>query len=211
MHLVYLSSLVLASSLMAQDSLPLVTEVDSARLSEHLQALQRGLTGVKTPLTEAIDRAIREVKASKPGTDNLELAVQKILDPQCLAGVSINPESRVKAARGPLAADLTLGQSGYWLIKVHNDAGVTHPLGVAGPGLFPSKPNEPGSWLEAEVVAPPPLQRKLSGLKVEYVLLKLTAKESGKREATLRFDVGQGTQDLGFRAEVPILFTVRTR
>ena len=32
---------------------------------------------------------------------------------------------------------------------------------------------------------------------------------AGKREATVGFDIGQGTQDLGFRAEVPILFTVR--
>ena len=30
------------------------------------------------------------------------------------------------------------------------------------------------------------------------------------REATLRFDVGQGSQDLGFRGEVPVLFTVAT-
>jgi hypothetical protein len=37
----------------------------------------------------------------------------------------------------------------------------------------------------------------------------LTALEAGKREATLNFDVGQGTQDLGFRAEVPILFHVK--
>jgi hypothetical protein len=41
------------------------------------------------------------------------------------------------------------------------------------------------------------------------VILRLRSSEAGKREATLQFDVGQGTQDLGFRAEVPILFTVR--
>ena len=33
--------------------------------------------------------------------------------------------------------------------------------------------------------------------------------EAGRREATIAFDVGQGTQDLGFRAEVPVLFTVK--
>ena len=33
--------------------------------------------------------------------------------------------------------------------------------------------------------------------------------EAGKREATLGFDVGQGTQDLGFRGECPVLFDVR--
>ena len=51
--------------------------------------------------------------------------------------------------------------------------------------------------------------KTLSGARLEYVPLRLTPHESGKREATLKFDVGQGTQDLGFRAEVPVLFTVR--
>ena len=48
----------------------------------------------------------------------------------------------------------------------------------------------------------------LGGQKLEYAVLTLRAEESGKREATLKFDAGQGTQDLGFRAEVPILFRV---
>src|SRR5258707_2477582 len=49
----------------------------------------------------------------------------------------------------------------------------------------------------------------LSGLKVEYAIGLLYSNEAGKREATIAFDVGQGTQDLGFRGEVPILFDVR--
>jgi hypothetical protein len=44
---------------------------------------------------------------------------------------------------------------------------------------------------------------------VEYVLLRLRPREAGKREATLHFDVGQGSQALGFCAEVPILFTIK--
>ena len=49
----------------------------------------------------------------------------------------------------------------------------------------------------------------LSGLKVEYALALLYSGEAGQREATIGFDVGQGTQDLGFRGEVPVLFDVR--
>ena len=33
--------------------------------------------------------------------------------------------------------------------------------------------------------------------------------QAGKREAVISFDVGQGTQDLGFRSEVPVLFDIR--
>ena len=60
-----------------------------------------------------------------------------------------------------------------------------------------------------QLVAPAPLGKALSGAKVEYVLMRLRPRETGKREATLHFDAGQGSQDLGFRAEVPILFTVK--
>jgi hypothetical protein len=132
-----------------------------------------------------------------------------LLDWQCLAGVHINPQSRVKAARGPLAAQLRRDRPALVLVKVHNEAGVTAALAVSGPQLRSTTAAGPDQWLEAGVVTAEPLAKKLSGGKVDYVLLRLTARQAGKREATLQFDVGQGTQDLGFRAEVPILFTVR--
>ena len=52
------------------------------------------------------------------------------------------------------------------------------------------------------------MKAHLSGLDLEYRVLQLYAKEAGKREAKLAFDVGQGSQDLGFRNEVDILFTI---
>jgi hypothetical protein len=137
--------------------------------------------------------------------------VRKLLDAHCLVGVSINAESRVKARRGPAGASLVRGQARTVLVRIHNEAGVTHALGVAGPGLVRPGKKDPDRWLEAAVLAPAPLKAALSGRRLEYRILRLTARQAGKREATLRFDVGQGTQDLGFRAEVPILFTVRTR
>ena len=54
-----------------------------------------------------------------------------------------------------------------------------------------------------------PMTPTLSGLAVEYALALVYSSESGQREATIGFDVGQGTQDLGFRGELPVLFQVR--
>jgi hypothetical protein len=51
-----------------------------------------------------------------------------------------------------------------------------------------------------------PLNRALSGLKLEYRIVQIFSRDVGSREATLSFDVGQGTQDLGFRSDVNILF-----
>ena len=64
-------------------------------------------------------------------------------------------------------------------------------------------------FLDLEMFTSPPMTATLSGLEVEYALALIYSGEAGRREATIVFEVGQGTQDLGFRAEVPVLFTVK--
>jgi hypothetical protein len=51
-----------------------------------------------------------------------------------------------------------------------------------------------------------PLRPTLSGLGVEYRIIQLYSRDDGQREARIAFDVGQGTQDLGFRNEIDLLF-----
>ena len=64
-------------------------------------------------------------------------------------------------------------------------------------------------WLDLEMHDSAPLTPKLSGAPLEYRILSLYSRDSGPREATLAFDVGQGTQDLAFRAEIALLFECR--
>ncbi len=54
--------------------------------------------------------------------------IQEVLDPLCLAGVSVNPESRVKVQTGPAAKELVEQGWRVFLVKVHNEAGVTAAL-----------------------------------------------------------------------------------
>jgi hypothetical protein len=49
----------------------------------------------------------------------------------------------------------------------------------------------------------------LSGLAAEYALALIYSSEAGLREATIGFEIGQGSQDLGFRGETPVLFDIR--
>jgi len=188
------------------ETLPVVDEVGWPQLRKQLEQLLQSLEEAGSPLPAETRQTLRKLLAEeKPkDPDAAAVAVQKILDAFCLVGVNINPESRVKVARGPATAELRLKQEALLLVKVHNDAGVTHALAVSGTQIRTKGEPEEGRWLSAAVVAPV----RLSGLKLEYALLKLRPHEAGKREASLGFDVGQGTQDLGFRAEVPILFTV---
>jgi len=165
---------------------------------------------LKVPLPPETARALTALLEKGPGDpEAASAAVQKLLDPHCLLGVSINAESRVKVERGPAAAALVEGRPAFVLVKVYNEAGVTHALAVSGPQLRAADKRGEGRWLDAAVVTDAPFGRRLSGRRLEYRVLRLKAHQSGKREATLQFDVGQGTQDLGFRGEVPVLFTVR--
>jgi hypothetical protein len=197
-----------ASLAAAQTPLPIVEDVPDTELRQQIKLLREVMND---SLTET-DRATLERAANeKPeNAANFSENVQKLLDPYCLIGVTINPESRVKAARGPRGSELVRGQETLVLIKVQNEAGVTQGLKVTGDQLRTAKGGDKNCWLEASVCDQKPSAAKLSGQKLEYVVLRLKAHEAGKREATLKFDVGQGTQDLGFRAEVPILFKVKT-
>jgi hypothetical protein len=144
--------------------------------------------------------------------------VQELLDPNVLVQVTINPESRVKAMRGPATA--TLQQNGYVpvLIKVVNEGGVKSKLNVTSPQAGPIVSGgfagdrikaDKNRFLDVDLYRDRPMTPSLSSLKVEYVIGLIYSSESGRREVTLAFDVGQGTQDLGFRAEVPVLFDIR--
>lgn len=198
--------LLLAGWIAAAESLPVVEEISWPQLRGQTKQLVRTLDETNSPLSsesrQLLGKILAEAEPKDPSTAAAE--VQKVLDAVCLVGVNINPESRVKVARGPASAELRLQRETVVLIKVHNEAGVTHALAVSGTQLREKDLPREERWLSAAVVAP----ALLSGQKLEYALLRLVPHEAGKREATLRFDVGQGTQDLGFRGETPILFTV---
>ena len=202
---------VTASGVTAQTPLPAVEVTDAESFRAQCRYLVQALDTLKAPLPDSTAKELRPLLGNdQKNSQAVVEKMQKLLDARCLVGVSINPESRVKAARGPLPAELTLGRETIVLIRVQNDAGVTHPLVIGGPQVRP--PGEQSGkeqWLELQLHRKAPLSQKLRGQKVEYLILGLTPHEAGKREATLKFDVGQGTQDLGFRAEVPILFTIR--
>jgi hypothetical protein len=180
------------------------------------------------PFADADKQAIE--RASEDSDESRALAsIQGVLDRRALVNVTISPESRVSVTRG--AARATLVEKGWrcFLVKVRNDAGVTAQLkatsrnalpvyarGVSDiPGGFsldprPKQKITPGEvaarWLELSMFDKPPLEAKLSGLSLEYRIIQLYSRDRGRREAQIGFDVGQGSQDIGFRNDVPILF-----
>lgn len=213
-----LSTLVSVTS--ADEALPLVSPVEWQPLKAQAQRVVQSLDMLGTPLTTAQQKAFDAALELADETEAAR-AVQRVLDPLCLAAVNINPESRVKAAPGP--APKVLVQQGWsvFLVKVHNEAGVTAALECSSPNAAPLvkqstsaaepevtiKPSEVGDrWLDVSMYEKQPLNEKLSGLELEYRVIELYSRDVGRREAKLVFDTGQGTQDLGFRSEVNMLF-----
>src|SRR6185436_5949177 len=132
---------------------------------------------------------------------------QAILDSYCLVFVNINPESRV---------------------KVHNEAGVTAELRAVSPNAqsafsgggfanasdkqFKNGQNDKAEdrWMDMQMYNNQPLKKDLSGLPLEYRIIQIYSRDPGKREAKIAFNVGQGSQDIGYRNDVDILFDAQS-
>jgi hypothetical protein len=173
----------------------------------------------RQPLAAQVERVVQALElAGEPFAERGALAgasvekIQEILDKHCLVGMEINPEARVKVQQGPAKAELMEQGWRSFLVKVHNQAGLTAAVGVDSPNAGPMQNQNANTgnrrWMEIQSYTRQPLKVHLSGLAVEYRVIQIYAREAGQREAKLVFDVGQGTQDLGFRSEVDVLFRI---
>lgn len=181
------------------------------------------------PLSDA-DRAALERAYEDADAGRAVASIQTVLDRRTLLRVEISAESRVSVARG--AAEAVLVEKGWrvFLVRVRNDAGITAQLKASSPNALPVyargiDPDIPGGfsrapiptqritprqvadrWLDLSMFDKQPLEPRLSGLAVEYRIIQLYSRDRGRREARVSFNVGQGTQDLGFRNDASLLF-----
>jgi hypothetical protein len=188
---------------------PIIAGVEAQPLAAQVQRLLEAADALGAPLPAGDQQALAAPLRSPEGAGTAEL-IQRVLDPHCLLVVNINPESRVKVAVGPAKPELLEQGWRVFLVKVHNEAGVTAELRATSPHarkVAGSPQDEVAQrWLELEMVNRQPLKKELSGLGLEYRLIQLLSRDAGKREAKIALNVGQGTQDIGFRNDADILF-----
>jgi hypothetical protein len=113
-------------------------------------------------------------------------------------------------------------------VKVLNQAGVTAPLQVESPNSGRVSTRSQGSpepaqsissrdvlerWADVSLFrsgttsySRPQLGARLTGFAVDYQILQIASRDRGQRATVLRFNVGQGTQDVGLRNDVSVLF-----
>lgn len=212
-------------ALAAHDTFAAADPVEGQPLAANARRVVETLEFLGYPLEEAArSRLVNAVEDEDP------MAIQNILDEQVLFVVDINPELRVKVSRGPAPA--ILYQSGYTpaLVKVRNQGQCTQQLRISSPqagpvyrgaalGSLQRQQQEelaigqdsaaPRRFLDVDMFYGPPMTDRLGGLAVEYAIALIYSRDAGKREATIEFDVGQGTQDIGFRGQLPVLFDIR--
>lgn len=212
------------SILSAQEAPAIVHRVPKQPLLAATNRLIQAMEFSGSPLEDDVIAAI-DTASKLPSDAEVSQAIQQILDPLCLATVHINAESRVKVAEGPVAKKLM--QQGWraFLVKVHNEAGITPEIVVDSPNAAPVYQRGQGArqkprsdedlvdldeserrWLDLSMLTRQPLKKQLSGLNLEYRVVMLGSRDAGKREAEIAFHVGQGTQDIGFRNSAAILF-----
>lgn len=186
----------------------LVTEVEWQPLVSQVKRLVEAMDYLGMPVDPVVRRNLSRAM-EEPGFESIRL-VQDTLDPLCLAEIHINPESRVKVAEGAVKKQLVHNGWRQFLVRVHNQAGVTAALEAGSPNArrlagVPEK-EVPHQWMQMQMFNSQPLKKTLSGLELEYRIIQIYSRDEGKREARIGFNVGQGTQDIGFRNEVDILF-----
>ena len=205
--------------------LPLIENIEPQPLMAQVLRISEALTFIGNPLPVYDIQLLQGLSNKKLDKETVKM-IQHILDPYCLAMVDINPESRVKVVQGP--AKPVLMQEGWssFLLKVNNQAHVLAELEAESPNAEPvlhgstsahrmkaENALTPGQldnrFLEVEMYKGRPLRPRLSGLGLEYTVVQIYTRARGKKEAKIGFNVGQGSQDIGFRNTIDLLFDVK--
>lgn len=209
-------------SVRAASELPLVEDVEAQPLIAQALRLVESLSFLGSSLQPQDAARLQQLQSRAPDASVVR-EIQEILDPYCLLMLEINPEARVKVLRGPARAELVQYGWRSFLVKVQNDAAVTAQVIPESPNAAPLLHRStaahrvkeeniltPGDvanrFLEVAMYRNRPMLPNLSGIRLEYVILQVYTKAAGRREAQIGFNVGHGTQDVGFRSAVSILF-----
>ena len=223
--------LLLGAATSALADTPVLPESDWQPLTAQVKRLTEALEYLGSPVDAKTQAALKEALDEK-SIKNAAEKIQNALDAYCLFIVNINPEMRVNVASGPAKPELVEQGWRQFLVKVVNDSGTTAALQAVSPNAVSVYSQDRGGprssasdqfyrkqgqslpladnaqlWLELQTYDAQPLGKSLSGLPLEYRIIQLYSRDAGRREAKFSFNVGQGTQDIGFRNEVNTLFT----
>jgi hypothetical protein len=200
-----------------------VDKVERQPLALQAGRVAEALHLLGAPLPEADRKLIAAARTAKDA-EQAVLDVQNVLDKRCLVAVHIDKGPTLRVEPGPAAPRLAEQGWRTFLVKVYNPTGLdSQRLEASSPNAAPltrrssSRPDpkvvsvgEVGKrFLDLEMFDGQPLAANLSGLEVEYRILSIYCRDSGRKEARLRFGfnlTGKGSGKTIATEEVPLLF-----
>ncbi|MBI2947869.1 MAG: CehA/McbA family metallohydrolase [Verrucomicrobia bacterium] len=208
-------------------SLSIVEKVEWQPIIAQVRRLIEAADYLGSPFSPADKQALEKAMNGLGGAQATE-AIQRILDAYCLLGVTITPEPGVKVSAGRAKPELVQQGWRQFLVKVHNEPGITAELRAVSPNalsLFESgssitasdrayrvRGGSPGQlsaadlWLDLQMFNKQPLREQLSGLNLEYRIMQLYSRDAGDRPAKIAFNLAQGTQNIARGTELAMTF-----
>jgi hypothetical protein len=213
-----------ASERSSTSAIGIIDQVEPQPLLSQAIRISQALLFLGSSLDKEDMLRLQDLQKNQPGIETVR-SIQHILDPYCLAYVQINPEARVMVKHGPAKPLIIQGGWTSFLVKVLNESGATSPLEVESPNAAPmfhgsqNATHPPASrvlsmgdvanrFLEVGMYRNRPLEQNLSGLKLEYAIVQIYSRDSGRREAQIGFTIGQGSKDLAYRNAMSLLFDI---
>ncbi len=157
-----------------------------------IQRLQEALDIVGAPLSGEIIKQIEAVDQIQDSSQAV-VEIQAILDPMCIAMVSITDSGKPDVVAGVAPVELMAQGWKSFLIKVVNPYERQGRLLIDSPNARPI-PHAPAEevdsrWMQLAVFEKQPFRPRLSGLTVEYRIVEFYSRDAGEKRATLNFAI----------------------
>lgn len=177
-----------------------VREVEVQPLLASIRRLSNAMDYLGSPLPESVKAELLTLNPTED-PQHITARVQELLDPHCLAMVSLRKKGPPMVKPGTARRELLEQGWRTFLIKVVNKPGHTTRLLVESPNAqpLPHSPADqvPSRWMQLAPFEGRPLKPNLSGLELEYRIVQIYSRDSGTKHALLEFTVSNKAGDDG--------------
>ena len=183
-------------------------------LMQNALNIQQAMSYLGSPLSPDDSETLNQLKG-RVGIDDagVGFAIQRLLDPYCLAGIEIEHDGSLTVTSNTPALELQQGGWKSYLVRITNYAGYSGRLKVKSPNSEPLFVETRGQtrmmpeemftlkqldqrFLALSLFRNAPLQANLSGHHVEYAILQIYSRKSGRLQADLDFYLADYYKDM---------------
>lgn len=181
-------------------ALPSSSTVEAQPLLASIARLIEAMDYVGSPLPEHVVTELKNLTAADDAAF-VTNRVQELLDPLCLAGVSLKEAGAPLVKPGKVKRELLEQGWRTFLVKVVNKPGLTRRLLIESPNAQPL-PHSPADqvqsrWMQLSSYEGRPLKANLSGLELEYRIVQIYSRDPRRKQALLEFTVSNKAGDDG--------------